>query len=188
MPPQPIHAIQRAIRTTLLLTLPSTDRLFRKFQCNNFQESQYRDHFNDWKQACLDIERKAEYRNYPMSFSILSDFSDEDLNRMMNLGVKYSGEGSYADPEDNVPEPWTGTIINRDLCTGAEKYSSSNSNSTSWASALILAAETALKNGGYDEPLSLTYVIECLPLSQEIEPNDVSPSDMITFVTERTDE
>ena len=120
-----------------------------------------------------------------MSFSILSDFSDEDLNRMMNLGVKYSGEGSYADPEDNVPEAWTGTIISRDLCTGAEEYSSSNSNSTSWASALILAAETALKNGGYDEPLSLTYVIECLPLSQEIEPNDVSPSDMITFVTEK---
>ena len=41
MPPQPIHAIQRAIRTTLLLTLPSTDRLLRKFQCNNFQELQY---------------------------------------------------------------------------------------------------------------------------------------------------
>ena len=120
-----------------------------------------------------------------MNFSILSDFSDEDLNQMMNLGMKYSGEGSYADPADDMPAPWTGTIVNRDLCSGAEKYSTSNSKATSWASALIFAAETVLKKRGYDEPLSLSYVLQCLPYSQEIEPNDVTPSDIIAFVTEK---
>ena len=71
------------------------------------------------------------------------------------------------------------------MCSGAEKYSISNSNSSSWASALILAAETALRNENYDEKLSLSYVLQCLPETQEIQPNDVTPSDIISFVTEK---
>ena len=54
----------------------------------------YRQHFPDWQQSCEDIQRKAPYRKYPMNFSILSDFSDEDLEKMMDMGVKYSGQGS----------------------------------------------------------------------------------------------
>ena len=144
-----------------------------------------RDHLNDWKQSCLDIERKAEYRNYPMSFSILSDFSDEDLEKQMNLGVTYSGEGSYADPEEDAPESWSGDIVGRDMCTGAEEYSVSHPNSTSWASALIFAAEAALRKEGINERLSLQYIMKCLLESQEIQSNDVTPSDMIAFVRER---
>ena len=134
-----------------------------------------RDHLNDWKQSCLDIERKAEYRNYPMSFSILSDFSDEDLEKQMNLGVTYSGEGSYADPEEDAPESWSGDIVGRDMCTGAEEYSVSHPNSTSWASALIFAAEAALRKEGINEQLSLQYIMKCLLESQEIQSNDVTP-------------
>ena len=81
-----------------------------------------------------------------MNFSILSDFSDEDLEKMMDLGVKYSGEGSYAEPESTPAPSWPNEyVVGRDLCEGTEKYSVSNSDSTSWASALVLAAEAALR-------------------------------------------
>ena len=50
---------------------------------------------------------------------------------------------------------------------------------------MILAAETALRNENYDEKLSLSYVLQCLPETQEIQPNDVTPSDIISFVTEK---
>ena len=144
-----------------------------------------RERFALWEESCLEIERKAIYRNYPMNFSILSDFTNEDLEQLMTLGITYSREGSYADPEDITIESKSVNIISRDLCSGAEKYSISNSNSSSWASALILAAETALRNENYDEKLSLSYVLQCLPETQEIQPNDVTPSDIISFVTEK---
>ena len=120
-----------------------------------------------------------------MNFSILSDFSDEDLDKQMNLGVTYSGEGSYADPEEEVPTSWSGNIVGRDLCTGAEKYSISHPISTSWASALIFAAEAALRKEGINEQLSLNYIMKCLLESQEVQSNDVTPSDIIAFVTEK---
>ena len=121
-----------------------------------------------------------------MNFSILSDFSDDDLDRMMNLGVQYSGEGSFADPENITLPFWSRDyIVGRDLLVGTDKYCTSNSNSTSWASALILAAEAALKKEGYDEKFSFHYVAKCLPESQEVDFQDVSPSDMIEFITEK---
>ena len=78
------------------------------------------------------------------------------MNIIMNktLGITYSREGSYADPEDITIDSKSVNIISRDLCSGAEKYSISNSNSSSWASALILAAETALRNENYDASMS----------------------------------
>ena len=121
-----------------------------------------------------------------MNFSILSDFSDEDLEKMMDLGVKYSGEGSYAEPESISTSSWSNMyVVSRDMCAGAETYSAPNSHSTSWASALVLAAEAALRKEGYVESLSLPYVLKCLPESQEIEPSEVAPLDIITFVTEK---
>ena len=129
----------------------------------------------------MDIQKKAIYRKYPMNFSILSDFNDDDLNKMMDLGVKYSNMGSYAEPEDIGSASWSGSVIGRDLCAGAEKYSISHSDSTSWASALVMAAEAALRKEGYDAKFSFPYVLKCLPESQEVELNDVSPSDIIEF-------
>ena len=90
-----------------------------------------------------------------MSFSILSDFSDDDLDKQMELGVTYSGEGSFAEPEETVHDSWSGDIVSRDLCTGAEEYSLSHPTSTSWASALIIAAEAALKKENVHENLYL---------------------------------
>ena len=82
-----------------------------------------------------------------MNFSILSDFSDEDLEKMMDLGVKYSGEGSYAEPESISMPSWSNMyVVSRDMCEeGTKLYSAPNSHSTSWASALVLAAEAALR-------------------------------------------
>ena len=147
----------------------------------------YRQHYLDWQQSCEDIQRKSPYRKYPMNFSILSDFSDEDLEKMMDLGVKYSGEGSYAEPESISTPSWSNMyVISRDMCEeGAKLYSAPNSHSTSWASALVLAAETALRKEGYDTHFSLPYVLNCLKESQEVEFNEVSPSDIIEFVREK---
>ena len=122
-----------------------------------------------------------------MGLSILSDFKDEDLETMMDLGVKYSGEGSYAEPVSFTEHSLNDYVVGRDLCDDdvAKEYSVSNSHSTSWASALVLAAEAALRKGGYDVSLSLSYVIKCLPKYQEVGMNDVSPTDILEFVIER---
>ena len=45
-----------------------------------------------------------------MNFSILSDFNDDDLNKMMDLGVKYSNIGSYAEPEEIGSASWSGVL------------------------------------------------------------------------------
>ena len=122
-----------------------------------------------------------------MGLSILSDFKDEDLETMMDLGVKYSGEGSYAEPVSYSERYSNDFVTGRDLCDEAvaRDYSVSNPHSTSWASALVLAAEAALSKEGHVVPLSLTYVLKCLPKYQEVGLNDVSPTDIMEFVIER---
>ena len=59
----------------------------------------YRKHFEHFEKSCIEITTKAVYRNYPMDFSILSDFNEEDLVGMMDIGEKYSHMGSYYLPE-----------------------------------------------------------------------------------------
>ena len=132
----------------------------------------------------------------------------------MDLGVKYSGEGSYAEPESISTTSWSnmhvvsrdmceeGTklysesisttswsnmhVVSRDMCEeGTKLYSAPNSFSTSWASALVLAAEAVLRKEGYDTHFSLPYVLNCLKESQEVEFNEVAPSDMIAFAREK---
>ena len=175
------------VMLTILLVMISLGLFLTLFQvfyalsisgCDNSDyEAYYRKHLSDWQQSCEDIQKKAPYRKYPMNFSILSDFSDEDLEKMMDLGVKYSGEGSYAEPESTPAPSWPNEyVVGRDLCEGTEKYSVSNSDSTSWASALVLAAEAALRKEGRDAHFSLPYVLKCLKESQEVEFNEVSPS------------
>ena len=130
----------------------------------------------------MQIEKKAEYRNYPMRLSILSDFKDNDLEDMMDLGVKYSRLGSYANSEPILQSSWSSSYTPRDLCDGFSLYSTSHSNSTSWASAIIIAAQAALKNTNV--MLSLGYVFECLPEFAEESINDITPTDIMEFITE----
>lgn len=118
-----------------------------------------------------------------MDFSILSDFSEQELTDMMNLGVKYQNLGSYAEPEGiNVPE-YDANLVVRNMCVDGADYSKPNSKAVSWASAIIIAAETALRNEECEDKLSLSYALDCLPKLNDIQPNDVTPMDILRFVS-----
>ena len=144
----------------------------------------FRDYYENYKESCEEIEEKSRYRSYPMAYSILSDFREEDLREMMDLGVKYSGEGSYMDPAETVADPTMSHYYVRDFCEGFRNHSISNSVATSWASATIIAAEAVLQQSGTYKKLSYKYLYHCLLRTMEIRPNDVSPYDIMRFVSE----
>ena len=128
---------------------------------------------------------KARYRRYPIDFSILSDFDDEDLKGLMDIGTKYSGLGSDTDAVTVKNETFSATISTRDLCEGFEDYSKSNATSTSWATAIITAAESAYsKEGRKSIKFSLKHLLTCLPLSSGLEPNKLTNYDIYRFITE----
>ena len=144
-----------------------------------------RKHFAFFEQSCLEILNKARYRRYPIDFSILSDFDDEDLKGLMDIGTKYSGLGSDTDAVTVKNETFSATISTRDLCEGFEDYSKSNATATSWATAVITAAESAyLKKEGSSIKFSLKHLLTCLPLSSELEPNNLTNYDIYRFITE----
>ena len=144
-----------------------------------------RNHFDFFEQSCLEILNKARYRRYPIDFSILSDFDDEDLKGLMEIGTKYSGLGSDTDAVTVKNETFSATISTRDLCEGFEDYSKSNATATSWATAVITAAESAyLKKEGSSIKFSLKHLLTCLPLSSGLEPNKLTNSDIYRFITD----
>ena len=144
-----------------------------------------RKHFAFFEQSCLEILNKARYRRYPIDFSILSDFDDEDLKGLMDIGTKYSGLGSDTDAVTVKNETFSATISTRDLCEGFEDYSKSNATATSWATAVITAAESAyLKKEGSSIKFSLKHLLTCLPLSSGLEPNKLTNSDIYRFITD----
>lgn len=102
-----------------------------------------RKHYEFFEKSCLEILNKARYRRYPVDFSVLSDFDDEDLTGLMDIGTKYSGLGSDTAAVTVKNETFSATISTRDLCEGFEDYSKSNATATSWATAIITAAESA---------------------------------------------
>ena len=144
-----------------------------------------RKHFAFFEQSCLEILNKARYRRYPIDFSILSDFDDEDLKGLMEIGTKYSGLGSDTDAVTPTQDSFSAEITTRDLCEGFEDYSKSNATSTSWATAIITAAESAYsKEGRKNIKFSLKHLLTCLPLSSGLEPNKLTNSDIYRFITD----
>ena len=119
-----------------------------------------------------------------MDFSILSNFSEEELTELMNLGMKYQNLGSYAEPVGINQPTYDPNLAVRNLCGDGASYSKPNTTAVSWASAIIIAAETALRNAECEDKLSLSYVLDCLPKLNDVKPNDVSPSDILRFVSE----
>ena len=119
-----------------------------------------RNHYEFFEKSCLEILNKARYRRYPVDFSVLSDFDDEDLKGLMDIGTKYSSQGSYADAETVNNEHFSAGITTRDFCDGFEDYSKSNATSTSWATAVITAAESAYskENEGSNIKFSLLSI------------------------------
>ena len=92
--------------------------------------------------------------------------------------------GSYYLPDNITESTWKGDYVASDLCPGFESYSTSSSNSTSWASAIVHAAEYAFWKAGYEERFSLKYVLKCLPEFSEAQPNEIRTSDIISFIAE----
>ena len=79
-----------------------------------------RNHYEFFEKSCLEILNKARYRRYPVDFSVLSDFDDEDLKGLMDIGTKYSSQGSYADAVTPTQESFSAGITTRDFCDGFE--------------------------------------------------------------------
>ena len=166
------------------ITLQNAEQIVQRMQSKIFvYNCIFREHYDSYKNTCLEMINKARYRSYPVDFSILSDFSDEDLEGLMDLGIKYSGQSSYAEPEDNYPPTYQVNWQPRNLCEGFDQYSISHSKATSWATAIIMAAEASLRENSIEEKLSLKYVLKCLPEYHDENPNDVSPTDIIRFVS-----
>ena len=119
-----------------------------------------RNHYDFFEKSCLEILNKARYRRYPVDFSVLSDFDDEDLKGLMDIGTKYSGLGSDTDAVTPTQDSFSAGITTRDLCEGFEDYSKSNATSTSWATAVITAAESAYskENEGSNIKFSLLSI------------------------------
>ena len=153
-------------------------------QSSHFYLFLCREHYENFLSFCLKINKVLGYKDYDVDYSILSDFKPSDLEQMMDLGVKYSGSGSYFEPVEITNETFVQDYVTRDLCCGLSEYSISNSVSTSWATATIAAAEAALKAVGRQDMLSVSYLLKCLPELYEIRPNDVTSNDIIQFVKE----
>ena len=144
-----------------------------------------RKHYEFFEQSCLEILNKARYRRYPVDFSVLSDFDDEDLTGLMDIGTKYSGLGSDAGAVTPTQESFSAVITTRNFCAGFEDYSKSNATATSWATAVITAAESAYsKEGRKSIKFSLKHLLTCLPLSSGLEPNKLTNYDIYRFITE----
>ena len=109
---------------------------------------------------------KQLYTPYQMEFTMLSDFSEEDLTGVMDVKQKHSGRGSYYEPieatEDAVEPAFT--TMDRDFCSeDAElrEYAKPNNCSLSWVTMIVNAGERALAMIGGNEKLSAAFVKEC---------------------------
>jgi len=109
---------------------------------------------------------KQLYTPYQMEFTMLSDFSEDDLDGVMDVKQKHSGRGSYYEPieaKEEAVEP-AFTTMDRDFCSeDAElrEYAKPNNCSLSWVTMIVNAGERALAMIGGSEKLSAAFVKEC---------------------------
>ena len=109
---------------------------------------------------------KQIYTPYQMEFTMLSDFSEEDLDEVMDVEQKHSGRGSYYEPieaKEEAVEP-AFTTMDRDFCSeDAElrEYAKPNNCSLSWVTMIVNAGERALAMIGGSEKVSAAFVKEC---------------------------
>ena len=95
------------------------------------------------------------------------DWSDDDLRSLGNLDIHYSGVSSeYEEVHPRIGE-YTSTIQSRSFCTDSLfSYSVPNNCSTSWATAIVRAAEAAMNDS---VKLSVNQVLRCLPEYAEVD-------------------
>ncbi|KAM7454172.1 hypothetical protein BLSTO_05072 [Blastocystis sp. subtype 1] len=135
-------------------------------KCGNDCNEYKRLHFVSFEKSCKEMVSRQSYTPYQMEFTMLSDFSEEDLTGVMDVEQKHSGRGSYYEPieatEDAV-EPAFSTM-DRDFCSeDAElrEYAKPNACSLSWVTMIVNAGEGALAMIGGNEKLSAAFVMEC---------------------------
>ena len=124
----------------------------------------HREHENTFIAQCKKLRWRRLSGALLHNETIFMDWSDDELDELGELNVKYSQHPSYYDAVD-INEPFF-TIPKepRDFCAGKEKYSRSNTKcSLSWATTLVQVAEAAL--GGKVE-LSVDQLIKCVPASE----------------------
>ncbi|KAM7454028.1 cysteien protease [Blastocystis sp. subtype 1] len=123
-------------------------------------------HFPDFKKSCQHMVSKQPYTPYQMEFTMLSDFSEDDLDEVMDVKQKHSRRGSYYEPieaKEDAVEP-AFTTMDRDFCSeDAElrEYAKPNDCSLSWVTMIVNAGERALAMIGGSEKLSAAFVMEC---------------------------
>ena len=106
---------------------------------------------------------KKDYKLYKMEYTILTDFSDENLNCMMNVTQKHSGKGSYypyvpVDLDTVVPGF---TTMERDFCLNDpsfREYAQPNNCSLSWVTMIINAGERAMASSDIMAPFAQFFV------------------------------
>ena len=109
---------------------------------------------------------KQLYTPYQMEFTMLTDFSEDDLTGVMDVKQKHSGRGSYYEPieaKEEAVEP-AFTTMDRDFCSeDAElrEYAKPNNCSLSWVTMIVNAGERALAMIGGSEKLSAAFVKKC---------------------------
>ena len=109
---------------------------------------------------------RQPYTPYQMEFTMLSDFSEDDLDEVMDVEQKHSGRGSYYEPieaKEEAVEP-AFTTMDRDFCSeDAElrEYAKPNNCSLSWVTMIVNAGERALAMIGGSEKLSAAFVKKC---------------------------
>ncbi|KAK8826471.1 hypothetical protein WA577_001399 [Blastocystis sp. JDR] len=135
-------------------------------KCGSDCDEYKKEHFTDFKKSCQHMVSRQSYTPYQMEFTMLSDFSEEDLTGVMDVKQKHSRRGSYYEPieatEDAV-EP-TFTTMDRDFCSeDAElrEYAKPNNCSLSWVTMIVNAGERALAMIGGSEKLSAAFVKKC---------------------------
>ncbi|OAO14087.1 hypothetical protein AV274_4265 [Blastocystis sp. ATCC 50177/Nand II] len=135
-------------------------------KCEGDCDEYKRLHFPDFKKSCQHMVSKQPYTPYQMEFTMLSDFSEEDLTGVMDVKQKHSRRGSYYEPieaKEDAVEP-AFTTMDRDFCSeDAElrEYAKPNNCSLSWVTMIVNAGERALAMIGGSEKLSAAFVKKC---------------------------
>ena len=150
----------------------------------------YSPHLNDYVETCEEMYKKAPYLQFPLKALIYADFSENDLEEMMELKINYSNLGSYADPITPAKKEFDYALPSRDVSKedhpNLVKYSTSNTCAISWATATIAAAEKVLADRGTPVELSLEYLLDCYEDEmKESYCDGVSMADLSSFLSTR---
>ena len=151
--------------------------------------------------TCNKMKDRASYVRYQQEFTILSDFTKDTLDQLMDQSaLVYAGLGSYYDgaTHEGEEKELTWTTMDRvfedaedvpySLAKNFEGVTEAGQ-STSWATTTIKAAEKALEFGKVPGvKLSWRYLFECIygdNPDDSYKKEGVPPKDIIEFIREK---